>query len=672
VESSTYNKRDEEVAFKDAIDVTTSFVRNGFGEVIQEVSPDRGTSIYTYDTAGRMASATDGRGQRIDYVYDIAGRLLSKTPVGRPASEIVTYAYDSGGLGSHQLGRLTSVSDGTGITRLGYDHRGNMTERQQSVGTTSVAVLGYAYDLADRIVELTYPSGRSVRYVRDTKGRVAAVETRSSSAAAWVSVASNMSYQPFGAVESMGLGNGLSVTNERGLDGRLKARALTNAATSTALSDLRYVYDPDGNVAAIDDAVIPERSAIYGYDAMGRMNMMVAEGSAAPASYTTTTGTNRLASITSPAGERTIAYDGRGNPASEARPGSIGVTTAYDGHGRLTSYARTGEADLTHIYNGLDDRVATTSVTGGNSETRRFVYAPDGRVLGEYGTSASDVKAEFIWASPEVGEADAAPYGGDDGLGGYMPLGVAVPTVTEPDRLLWVHGNHMGVPAVITDATGTEISFPTGYALPGFPGQSRTLADLYHNRYRDYDPSIGRYIQADPIGLAGGVNPYLYAGANPLRYTDPLGLEKVDLFNPNGDKSFHAGVAHERNVPGICQVFGHMSPDGIEVWTKNKNGKWVRAVLKDPVAIQRELIKRGCKPKQPVYFLGCQAGRGKDPIAKRYARDIGVTTVGSTRWTWWAPSGYGGTYGRQSTDRNHPDYNKKNTKDQGQWKKFIP
>ena len=85
----------------------------------------------------------------------------------------------------------------------------------------------------------------------------------------------------------------------------------------------------------------------------------------------------------------------------------------------------------------------------------------------------------------------------------------------------------MGVPTVITDATGTELSFPTGYALPGFPGQSRTpgllVADLYYNRYRDYDPTTGRYIQADPIGLAGGASPYSYAMNNPLRYTDPTG-----------------------------------------------------------------------------------------------------------------------------------------------------
>ncbi|MBL0001434.1 MAG: hypothetical protein IPO97_11045 [Sphingomonadales bacterium] len=55
----------------------------------------------------------------------------------------------------------------------------------------------------------------------------------------------------------------------------------------------------------------------------------------------------------------------------------------------------------------------------------------------------------------------------------------------------WVHGSHLGVPLVYTSNTGATIATPT-YTLPGFPGQLRTFADLYYNRYRDYDTSDGR------------------------------------------------------------------------------------------------------------------------------------------------------------------------------------
>ncbi|WP_299947449.1 RHS repeat-associated core domain-containing protein [uncultured Microbulbifer sp.] len=46
----------------------------------------------------------------------------------------------------------------------------------------------------------------------------------------------------------------------------------------------------------------------------------------------------------------------------------------------------------------------------------------------------------------------------------------------------------------------------------------------YYNYYQDYDPSVGRYLQSDPIGLDGGINTYGCAEQNPLFYTDSLGL----------------------------------------------------------------------------------------------------------------------------------------------------
>ena len=47
---------------------------------------------------------------------------------------------------------------------------------------------------------------------------------------------------------------------------------------------------------------------------------------------------------------------------------------------------------------------------------------------------------------------------------------------------------------------------------------------LHYNNFRDYDPSIGRYITSDPVGLSGGTNTYLYVGANPIIIYDPYGL----------------------------------------------------------------------------------------------------------------------------------------------------
>jgi len=57
------------------------------------------------------------------------------------------------------------------------------------------------------------------------------------------------------------------------------------------------------------------------------------------------------------------------------------------------------------------------------------------------------------------------------------------------------------------------------------------LANSVYNYFRDYDPSIGRYIESDPIGLAGGVNTYSYVLNNPLYWTDSEGLRPIRINN---------------------------------------------------------------------------------------------------------------------------------------------
>ncbi|APG62048.1 hypothetical protein LPB140_03585 [Sphingorhabdus lutea] len=567
ITTNQYNNHDDQIAFTDAKGVTTNFVHNGFGDVIQEISPDRGTNIYYYDASGQMTAAVDGRGQRIDYIYDILGRLTQKTPYGKP-QEAYNYYYDNAAIvGSYSVGRLSYTTDSSGITKYKYDHRGNLLIKQQGIGTTSVAQLQYVYDLADRVISITYPSGRIVNYNRDIKGRVASVTTQSNASAPIQTLASDMTYESYGALTSVNFGNGTSLAADWGNDGRLVSRRLYKNIGGNNLSYLTYEYDNDDNITGLANMLDANQNISFTYDNRGRLQRFIlgdtspsgaASGAAVqrrdwtfdangnwlqsdvrsgaadniPAistNYAITGGTNKLSSANDNMGSRTFTHDARGNLTAETRQDGTNVAAAYDGHGRLISYARTSSgvtSTLNFAYNAADDRVMQSNIAGGASSTLHYIYDDQGRMMGEYGTGASDIRGEYIYLMPDGANDNPSPFGGDDGLGGYGLLGVATLGINGAPIIEYIHADHIGAPLLYTNEMGQVIS-PGVYTLPAFPGQAQTLPDLYYNRYRDYDPTTGRYIQADPIGLEGGPSPYQYALGNPIRYTDPTGLKTI-------------------------------------------------------------------------------------------------------------------------------------------------
>ena len=132
---------------------------------------------------------------------------------------------------------------------------------------------------------------------------------------------------------------------------------------------------------------------------------------------------------------------------------------------------------------------------------------------------------------------------------GQLASGPDTVRITATDTrltILYLHADHLGTPRVATNEANVVVwrnpptTEPFGMALPEedpdgdgkpttvnlrFPGQYFDReTQLHYNYYRDYDPGVGRYVQPDPIGLAGGLNLYTYVRGNPLTYVDPDGL----------------------------------------------------------------------------------------------------------------------------------------------------
>ncbi|MDB2387474.1 hypothetical protein N9W21_09110 [Shewanella sp.] len=70
----------------------------------------------------------------------------------------------------------------------------------------------------------------------------------------------------------------------------------------------------------------------------------------------------------------------------------------------------------------------------------------------------------------------------------------------------------------------------------GLPGQYYdSEKDSWQNGFRDYDAKTARYLQSDPIGLAGGMNTYVYANNNSNMYIDPFGLTALEYDQSSGN-----------------------------------------------------------------------------------------------------------------------------------------
>ena len=470
ISTIAYNTHDQPTTVIDQRGLQTSYTYNALGDQTRLDSPDTGATTRTFGAAGNVLTATDARGQQTTFAYDDLGRLASQTFAGGS----IAYQYDQG---TNGIGRLTGMTDPSGSTAWNHDAHGRVVQKQQTVNGRTLTT-AYQYDPATgRMTTMTYPSGKQLSFTYDAAGQVNGIKVDGTP------LVSNITYQPFGAPASWSQGNGSIHTRTFDLDGRITGIATSGDAAETISLT---------------------------HDAANRITRMSTTGGlpvTAPSGETTLHyggNSNRLTSATG-AMTKTYNYDAAGNTTSD---GSTNLS--YDGRGRLIQVVRNGQTTQYKI-NGLGQRVAKNSTN--------FVYDEQGHLLGEYDANGVAVQ-ETIWL-------------------GNLPVGV----MNFAGRF-YINPDHLGAPHSITNSSGAMVwrwdHDPYGQMQPNqnpshlgefvynlrFPGQYYDQeTGLHYNYFRDYNPVVGRYIQSDPIGLAGGLNTYGYAGGKPNQQIDPYGLE---------------------------------------------------------------------------------------------------------------------------------------------------
>ena len=294
------------------------------------------------------------------------------------------------------------------------------------------------------------------------------------------------------------------------------------------------------------DKSFPRTGDVYAYDAADQLTNVLYNATnpdTAPSAWTNETtysfdsagNRTNVAQITSlPSPVTNVAEYVANNLNQYASVGGTNYT--YDAKGNLTS-----DGVWTYGYDYENRLVSATSA----SSVVQYSYDVFGRLIERQTSGTSQTTNRMYYAGWQLTEER-------DGTGTLLHKYVYGPGIDEPVRMsssgtnYYFHADALGSVTEITDVTGAVVESytynvygtPTIYDSNGSPLSASAISNclmftardrdpdtgLYNFRYRYYSPSLGRFVQPDPMGLAGwDLNLYRYAANNPVNKVDALG-----------------------------------------------------------------------------------------------------------------------------------------------------
>ena len=522
--------------------------------------PDMGQWTYAYNVLGELTKQTDPKNQVVDLAYDTLGRLTQRVePEGT-----TDWTYDTAAKGVGKLHSVSAPHIAYSLTQ-GYDSLG-----RPSATTTTIDGVAYTqsvtYDPSGRPETLSYPSGFAVRNTYNTRGYLASVAEDGGATVFWQADSVNAE----GQVTQETFGNGVVTTNAFDPKTGLIDTISTDLA-GTVIQDLAYDFDKIGNLKTRSD-LRQDREEAFLYDGLNRLTTTtLVDTSAGGGTLATTTYTyDLLGNLLTKSDVGTYTYGGAGPHAVTAAGGE---TYAYDDNGNMTS-----GAGRTVAYASFNKPTLITETASGDQAG--FTYGPDRTRIKQHVVENS-LARDVVYVGSLYERR--TQLGSPDELVHYVVAGttVAIHTIYDDNlpatnKSRYLHRDHLGSVESITGETGAvvqRLSFdahgkrrladwtvgdpadPDAETPRGFTGHEHLdSVGLIHMNGRVYDPTLGRFLSADPIlpdpTATQSFNRYSYVSNNPLSYTDPSGFYDRDKMGGYNDA--FGRNPDNRNEPGCC------------------------------------------------------------------------------------------------------------------------
>lgn len=568
-----YDKQNRVIAHTNRDGKVTKYHYNQQGKLSQKEDALNNTLNYNYDQAGRLEELINENQESYHFAYDPLDRLIKEQGLDGLSSE---YNYDE--INNLTKKIVTTIDNQTQETILSHNPIGEYSTKTVTLGDKT-SQSAYKYDLLGNLIEAVNRTNRVLfeynemgqlnkeitelteneediervlEHEYDELGNRVKTILPDKREVEWV-------YNELGSVQEILIDKKTITTIQRDELNRELSRTqgvlesfkeydslgrLVNQSTYNQ-SDILEIDESSIDFAFDESLPLLKRS--YSYNRAGELSEIHDRRHGKTTYQYDSIG--RILETVSPLGTETFNFDPAHNLLDPDKPEQTKVKHnqietyqdkryKYDSFGNLTNKKISSHTNINLIYDA-EHQLIESQVTKENiTKVYNYDYDPFGRRTrkkDEEGTT------HFIWdgnrlLTEQTDNKTSQTYIYEQNS--FTPLAL----IDEQSNVNYYHVDQIGTPRELTNEDG-EIIWEAQYRTWGniskesynekeskltqsfrFQGQYFDAeTGLHYNRFRYYDPDIGRFISQDPIGLLGGNNLYQYA-PNPAGWVDPFGL----------------------------------------------------------------------------------------------------------------------------------------------------